>query len=475
LLGEYGRNIQELSLHDVTIPNSRDSRGKRLTSVNVNTEGLLFFKVGFLDLQESVLSVKTGVLSESARNHKEGISEGDDSELYLTRNSSSGMVMEVLCASDFERTGTGKDALVHNGVGHSSKTVTDSISGLGDGVIVGSLDEDSAGEGVLNTFNESVLIFTEGLLVDDLSETHIGLTHIINGAEHLTTASEGDALTVSLLSAADTDDTSAGKNFEGRGVNALLVDNDEVLVSALAELFLEVDDLTDFVVSECALGSDKLLSLVSVGPEETGVDFGLFVFEGDIEAHDVTVLKSGGEVRVSATVIEHETTDELGLSGHLVLHVHKFDHVQVNWLAFLGDAVDCVDDDFAKRVGQLRGDLGVKGSAGNFDEEVTGDFSLNFEGFEELKGLSLGELHTVNEDTGVDGLTKVALSLAHEFTDEEDIGGGTITDDIVLSGGSATDHGSSGVLDLHLVEEDSSIFGQLDLAGTANEPKNRFN
>jgi hypothetical protein len=96
LLGEYGRNIQELSLHDVTIPNSGDSCGKGLTSVNINTEGLLIFKVSFLNFQESVLSVETGVLSESARNHEEGISECDDSELYLTGNSLSGMFVEVL-------------------------------------------------------------------------------------------------------------------------------------------------------------------------------------------------------------------------------------------------------------------------------------------------------------------------------------------------------------------------------------------
>ena len=101
-----------------------------------------------------------------------------------------------------------------NGVGNSSETITDSISGLGNGVIIGSLDEDGAREGVLNTFDEGVLVFSEGLLVDNLGETQISLSHIVDRVELLTTAGEGNTLTISLLGAADTHDTSAGENFE---------------------------------------------------------------------------------------------------------------------------------------------------------------------------------------------------------------------------------------------------------------------
>ena len=179
-----------------------------------------------------------------------------------------------------------------NGVGNSSETITDSISGLGNGVIIGSLDEDGAREGVLNTFDEGVLVFSVGLLVDNLGETQISLSHIVDRVELLTTAGEGNTLTISLLGAADTHDTSAGENFEGRGVNTLLVDDNEVFVGALAEFLLEGNDLVNSIVSELTLGLDKFLSLVGVGPEETGVDFGLLVFKGDIEAHDVTVLHS---------------------------------------------------------------------------------------------------------------------------------------------------------------------------------------
>ena len=205
------------------------------------------------------------------------------------------------------------------------------------------------------------------------------------------------------------------------------------------------------------------------------MDLSLFVLEGDVQAHDVTVLHAAGQVAVSATVIENETLDELGLGRHLVLHVHQLNHVQVDWLVLLGNAVDSINDDLAHGVGELRLDLGAEGSAGNLEEHVTVDFDFVLEGVEVFEGLSLGQLHTVDEDTGVDSFTEVALSLTHELTNEEDVSGGTVTDDVVLSGSSTADHGSSRVLNLHLVEKNSAILGQLDLASATNEPKSRIN
>jgi hypothetical protein len=48
----------------------------------------------------------------------------------------------------------------------------------------------------------------------------------------------------------------------------------------------------------------------------------------------------------------------------------------------------------------------------------------------------------------VNTLTEISFSLSHQLTDEEHIRGSTITDDIVLGGGSTANHGSSWVLDL---------------------------
>ena len=66
------------------------------------------------------------------------------------------------------------------------------------------------------------------------------------------------------------------------------------------------------------------------------------------------------------------------------------------------------------------------------------------------------------------------LSLTHELTNEEDISCSTITDNIILSSCCTTDHSSSWVLDLHLMEENSSVLGQFYLACATDEPKTRL-
>ena len=169
-------------------------------------------------------------------------------------------------------------------------------------------------------------------------------------------------------------------------------------------------------------------------------------------------------------MVENETTDEAGLGGHLVLHVHDFDHVEIDALV-TGDSLDGINDDLSKRVSDGWVNLGVEGGACNVQEQVTAHFILrNLESFKETESLSLGLFETINEDSWMDTFTKVSLSLAHEFTNEENVGGGTITDNIILSGGSAANHGGGWVLNLHLVEKNATIFGELDLTSTTDEP-----
>ena len=170
-------------------------------------------------------------------------------------------------------------------------------------------------------------------------------------------------------------------------------------------------------------------------------------------------------------MIENETADEAGLSGHFVLHVHDLNHVQID-LLITSDGLHSIDDDLSKRVGNRGVHLRVKRGFGNSEEGVAGHLRLgDLELLKEAEGLKLSLLDTINDDPGVDTLAEVALCLAHELTDEEHVSGGAITDDIILSSGSAANHSSGRMLDLHLVEQDTAVLGQLDLTGTADEPK----
>ena len=69
----------------------------------------------------------------------------------------------------------------------------------------------------------------------------------------------------------------------------------------------------------------------------------------------------------------------------------------------------------------------------------------------------------------MNSITDVSLSLSHKLSDEKNICGGTITNHIILSGSRSTDHGSSGMLDLHLMEQDGSVLGELDLTSTTDK------
>ena len=216
--------------------------------------------------------------------------------------------------SNLESTASWDDALVLHDVPYCSKTVSNGFLGLSDRVIVWTLDQNGAGESVLNFFNEGVFVVTKDLLIDVSGPSKIVLGQIIDRVDLATTASEWDSLTVSLLGSSDTNDSVSGQELKGWWVNTLLVDNNEVLVSAVAELSLEFDDLQDFIVSELSLGGNELFSLFSVGPEESGVDLSLFILKGDIEAEDIAILHGRWEIRVSATVVKDKTSNELALS-----------------------------------------------------------------------------------------------------------------------------------------------------------------
>lgn len=71
LLTQYRRNVQELSLDDVIVPDVGLSGWQRLTSQGVHAEGLQLFNMSFLDFKQSFLSVEARVLCKSTRHYEE--------------------------------------------------------------------------------------------------------------------------------------------------------------------------------------------------------------------------------------------------------------------------------------------------------------------------------------------------------------------------------------------------------------------
>ena len=280
LLAEDWSDVQELSLNNIVVPDVGFRSWKRLTSQCVHTEGFLVLNVRLLDLDEGFLGIETTVLGKSTRHDQKGISEALNTELSFSRNFLGALILdEMLTGSNFESASTGNNSLVFDSVLDGAKTIADGILSLSDRVIVRSLDQNGAREGVLDTLNESVLVITERLLVDKLGEAEIRLLNVIDGVELLATAGKRNTLTVPALGTADTYNVVAGQDLKRRRVNTLLVDNNEVFVSAVAEALLELNDLHDAVISELTLRLNELLPLLGVAPEESRVDLSLLVLE----------------------------------------------------------------------------------------------------------------------------------------------------------------------------------------------------
>ena len=131
-----------------------------------------------------------------------------------------------------------------------------------------------------------------------------------------------------------------------------------------------------------------------------------------------------------------------------MLHVHNLDHVEIYGFLWHLDGFNSVDNNFSQRIRESRNDLGIQRSARNFDQEVSGHFLLDCESIQEAEGLHLGKLKAIYDVSWVHALPDDVLGLAHQFTNEEHIGGGSISDDIVLGSSGTPNHGCSGMLDL---------------------------
>lgn len=387
----------------------------------------------------------------------------------------------MLIGSDFKRTTSWNDTSVFDCVPDSSQSISDGLLSLSNLVVIWTFDENGARERILNTLDESVFVIAENLLINMLGITKIGFRQIINIVDLSTSTSEWDSLTISLFASSDADDAISSEDLKRRWINTFLVNDDEVLVSSVAKLSLEINNLLNFLISEGSLRLNQFLSLLSVGPEETRVYLSLFVFERYVEAKDVAISIGRRQLRVSTSMVKDKSANKLALCGHLVLHVHNLNHVKINlsfdtfilvtW-SLLSDGLNGINQDLAKWISQTWMNFSAQRRSRNIDEKLSIHSFGHFEFFQIFKTLNFGELHTINKDSGVNTVSDVPFSLSHTLTDEKDTGCGSITDNVILSSGGTSNHGGGRMLDLHLMEENGTVFGQLDLTSTTNKHLN---
>ena len=163
-----------------------------------------------LDLEQSILGIESRVLGQGSWNGEKSIGKGHNSKLDLALDLLSGVLLQMLSSGNLEGSGSWDDGTILTGVLDGTESITDGVLGLSNTVVVWSLDQDGAGEWVLDSLDEGVLVITERLLVDKASETKILLGDPIDRVELLSSASKWNSLSVSSLGATDSNDIGTG-------------------------------------------------------------------------------------------------------------------------------------------------------------------------------------------------------------------------------------------------------------------------
>lgn len=294
----------------------------------------------------SILNIMASVGGQSLGDNEQGISKCLDTRLGLALDRLGEVVaLQVSSAGNLERASTRNNALIDNHVVDTPQSVSDGISHLRNGVLVRALDHEGHRLGVLDLLDKGILLLAQCLLVDKASPSKNIRRQVFNAVLSDAAADQLQSLHVSSLGTTKSENAVLGQNIQRQRIDALLVDNDKVLLAiSSTEFLLQFDNLLQLGVDESALTLHELIALVSAGVKEAGIDFGLLVLQANVHSQNVAVLESLGHIWVASAVVQGKTTNELSVSSGAVLHLHDFDHVQVWLRRFMIDGKNGVDN-----------------------------------------------------------------------------------------------------------------------------------
>lgn len=344
--------------------------------------------IGALVLQgsERVLDVMAGVGGEDLGDDQESVGESRNAPLGLALD---GLLhtlrRQVGGTGDLERTSTGDDASINDGVVHGTQSVTDRILDLSNGVAVGTLDENGDRLGILNLLNESELLLAKLVLVDQPSPSKSIGREVIHAVLCSTSANQLETLHVPSLGSPEGHDSVLHEDVETQGIDTLLVDDNEALVRvSAANLLLQLNDLLQLRVHEFTFALHQLVSLFRRRVVEPGVDLRLLVFQTDVQCQDEGILDSLRHIRVSGTMVQGKTADELGIRRRPVLHRHDLNHVQIRLRRGSMDGEDGIDDIGGKFLGESSVQFRAERRTSNGEQQLAVDRPLNLELVKEL-------------------------------------------------------------------------------------------
>lgn len=173
-------------------------------------------------------------------------------------------------------------------------------------------------------------------------------------------------LHISPLSPPQCHDPLLRQHIQTQRINSLLINNDKrlpVLLSSnhisnivelrIAHLLLEFDNFHHFRIGEFTFRLDQFLSLFGGGVEESRVDFTvdvepntselghyeeeriisqggnsrLLVLQRHVQSQNKAIFQPLGHIRMSRSMIQHQTPHQSCIDIRQMLHLHQFNHV----------------------------------------------------------------------------------------------------------------------------------------------------
>lgn len=274
------------------------------------------------------------------------------------------------------------------------------------------------------------------MLLNEIGISQMFSLELFNRVDCLTSAGQHDPLHVSSLGSAQGNDSSVGKHLKANRVDSLLIDDHETSVVSLCYFFLEFDDLPASLIGELPLTLGHFVSVSGIREEELRVHLSLLVLQRNVAGQNMAISQLLWHVWVSGSVIKHQPLDELSVTGESMDHMHDFNHMEIDRLISNFDDIDSLNNDIDQLVGKIRVQFGTKSSSGNADKDRLFDsFLADLEALQKLKRFLPGKLISFGNDTRMHLFLHESLRLLHHLSNQQHVGGGSVSDDVVLGGG----------------------------------------